>query len=262
MIGAHTGLPWPAIYHRRGGGGPPPPYAAKAVNFDTDVSISPSIDGQNIAPNSSKVLTSIWFNVPTGSIASFPALYQLRWDTNAHILTAEVGGVNDTDISSVCYNLSIPQTARIDSPDGAIAENQWYNLLFYGSLNFAAGGKTLVQYLNDIAVGAITDNLNPTTISFSNIISAIVLPASNVPLEFADLQIYPGVDLDLTVTANRRLFISDTGKPVDPAIAVAALGPPAILFSGNASTFATNQGTGGAFTTTGVITNAATSPSD
>jgi hypothetical protein len=37
---------------------------------------------------------------------------------------------------------------------------------------------------------------------------------------------------------------------------------PAVCFSGNASTFGTNKGTGGAFTTTGTLTDADTSPSD
>ncbi len=241
-----------------GGGG----YEAKAVRFDTDVSIGPSIDGQNIASDSSKVLTSLWFNVPVGSISSFPALWQLRWTSVQHFLDQEIGGVNDTDISTSCVNIALGQTARIDSPDGAISEVQWYNLLFYGSLNFAAGAKTLQQYLNDVAVGSITDNLSATTILFSGILQQPTLPASNVPMEYADFQVYPGVTADLSVEATRRLFISDTGKPVDPAVAIAALGQPAILFSGDATTFGTNQGTGGTFTLTGNLTNASTSPSD
>lgn len=54
--------------------------------------------------------------------------------------------------------------------------------------------------------------------------------------------------------ADRRNFISAAGKPVDPAVAVAAYGAPLLLFSGNATTFPINQGTGGAF----VVTDAAT----
>src|SRR4051812_21451076 len=56
--------------------------------------------------------------------------------------------------------------------------------------------------------------------------------------------------------------IVSNGKPVDPAVAVAAFGTPAVFLSGDASTFSTNKGTGGTFTTTGTLTNAATSPSD
>jgi hypothetical protein len=70
--------------------------------------------------------------------------------------------------------------------------------------------------------------------------------------------------LDFTVTANRRKFIDSNGKPVD--ISSNCSDPtgsaPAFCFSGHASTFGTNQGTGGAFTLTGSLTNATSSPSD
>jgi hypothetical protein len=63
--------------------------------------------------------------------------------------------------------------------------------------------------------------------------------------------------------ATRRLFRTADGKPVDPAVATAALGTAGtVSLSGDSSGFATNQGTGGAFTTTGTLTNAATSPSN
>lgn len=88
---------------------------------------------------------------------------------------------------------------------------------------------------------------------------------SDAVADFADVRIMPGVSLltagDIPL-AKRRLFIDAEGKPVDPAIATAELGAQCILFSGDASGFAINQGTGGAFTLTGSLTNAATSPSD
>jgi hypothetical protein len=75
--------------------------------------------------------------------------------------------------------------------------------------------------------------------------------------DLADIWIAPGVFLDFSVEANRRLFISAEGKPVNPS------GWPtsAIQFYGDADNFATNRGTGGAFTLTGPLVNAATSPS-
>ena len=83
--------------------------------------------------------------------------------------------------------------------------------------------------------------------------------------DVADFRIAPGQNWltggDIS-EATRRLFIDADGKPVDPAIATAALGVPAVLFSGDASTFGAKQGTGGAFTLTGTLTDATTSPSD
>ncbi len=63
--------------------------------------------------------------------------------------------------------------------------------------------------------------------------------------------------------AMRRLFRDVGGKPVNPATAVAALGNPTMLFSGDSSTWPTNQGTGGSFVIEdGSVTNASTGPSD
>jgi len=55
-----------------------------------------------------------------------------------------------------------------------------------------------------------------------------------------------------------------TGKPVDlgPNGSTPTGSAPSLFFSGNATSFATNQGTGGAFTLTSALTNATTSPSD
>ena len=78
----------------------------------------------------------------------------------------------------------------------------------------------------------------------------------------ADLMMWPGTYLDFSVEANRRLFISAAGKPVDPAVAVAALGTPIVRFSGPTASWHTNKGSGGGFTENGALTDASTSPSD
>ena len=81
--------------------------------------------------------------------------------------------------------------------------------------------------------------------------------------DMADLRIMIGQYVDFSVEANRRLFIDASGKPVDPVTTTATLGGPGcVLFSGDATGFAVNQGTGGAFSLTGTLTNASTSPSD
>ena len=88
--------------------------------------------------------------------------------------------------------------------------------------------------------------------------------ASNTIGDFADWRIDTRTWLtDGTIASETlALFRDGTGKPVDPAVATAMLGIPMIMFSGDASTFGGNQGTGGAFTLTGSLTNASTSPSD
>jgi hypothetical protein len=78
----------------------------------------------------------------------------------------------------------------------------------------------------------------------------------------ADLWIAPGISLldgsgDIPL-ATRRKFIDALGKPVFlGANGELATGTaPAVFLSGDASTFATNLGTGGAFATTGTLTDA------
>lgn len=88
----------------------------------------------------------------------------------------------------------------------------------------------------------------------------------------AELMLWPGVYIDFSQTANRRKFVSSSGKPVDPSAtggAIATLGAPAIYFHLNdaetANNFVANDdggATGGAFTVTGALTTYASSPSD
>jgi hypothetical protein len=74
----------------------------------------------------------------------------------------------------------------------------------------------------------------------------------------------PGQYIDFSVEANRRKFIDANGKPVDlGADGSTPTGTaPAVFFSGDASGFGTNKGTGGTFTLTGALTDATTGPSD
>ena len=74
--------------------------------------------------------------------------------------------------------------------------------------------------------------------------------------------------LDISVEANRRKFISASGKPVDlGADGSTPLGVQPLVYQrvadgAAASTFATNLGSGGNFTITGSLDIASTSPSD
>jgi hypothetical protein len=84
--------------------------------------------------------------------------------------------------------------------------------------------------------------------------------------DFADVRLAPGQNWltagDISPATMALFYDPATGKPVDPAVATTALGAPCILFSGDAASFTTNQGTGGPFTLTGALTDALSSPSD
>jgi hypothetical protein len=88
--------------------------------------------------------------------------------------------------------------------------------------------------------------------------------------DLANLMFWPGVYTDFSVQANRRLFITGTGKAADPSLAINALGAPAVcMFLGagatNADAMALNDtytATGGTFTVNGALSIAGTSPTD
>ncbi len=68
------------------------------------------------------------------------------------------------------------------------------------------------------------------------------------------LQIYPGVLLDTSIEANRRLFITADNKPQLSTVASDVLGTPAVLFNSTKKfQNGTNSGTAGNFEHTGTI---------
>lgn len=84
----------------------------------------------------------------------------------------------------------------------------------------------------------------------------------------ADLWFAPGQYIDLSVTANRRLFRSALGKPVflgldgSAPTGVSPLVYHKLYRSDAVASFATNRGSGGNFTITGTLDPATTNPSD
>ena len=84
----------------------------------------------------------------------------------------------------------------------------------------------------------------------------------------AELYFAPGQYLDFSIVANRRKFISSSGKPVYlGADGSAPTGTAPIVYQQVANgaavaTFATNLGTGGDFAITGTLVTGSTSPSD
>jgi len=137
----------------------------------------------------------------------------------------------------------------------------WHNLLVSVQTNLGVGSKILQMYLDDISsISAIADTHAAFLMTYNGKSFWIGDDgfSDSYSGDLADVWIAPGVFVDFSVTANRRKFISAAGKPVDPSGFPAS----AMLFSGNATGFLVNQGTGGAFTANGTITNASTSPSD
>lgn len=242
------------------GGGPPsatpPSYIASAVHFDGNTWLSTasltatdngfiSYAGWFKYPSPGGDADQIWVVDPENTFTSNLSLHATFGFLHR---ISPVGGAPIMEIYT----------------DPAPSLNAWHSaIVSIDTLNQA--GKI---YVDDVDVTVLAEG-DPFSMSFNGLPFFVGSDTFGVSSSFtgdvADLRIMPGVSLlsagDIP-EATRRLFIDVAGKPVDPATATAALGAPCVLFSGDATAFETNQGTGGAFMLTGALTDASTSPSD
>jgi len=256
------------------------PYIAQAVHFD-GASYLEQIHPTDI-PNSPVGAFSVWLLIPSSSDG--------QADGNTFLGT--YGGddpINDTQSQfgifdgEVSINLELddttPDAGYFSNDSGtstrAYSSDTWFHLFASWNTDFAAPDKILNILVNGTNVVDASDyfDLNGlaaavqwSTFHGSPGGNGIQIPSvtlSGFPsyaMDMADFQIWDGTYIAPT-PENLAKFISN-GQPVDPAVAAAAFGQQTILFSGDTTTFGTNQGTGGAFTLTGTLTNASTSPSN
>lgn len=154
-------------------------------------------------------------------------------------------------------------------PVALVTNGTWRHCLCHVETNHPADAKIHKVYIDDVdETIPRPDNGDSFSPAFNGLRTTV---GTDLDQEYtgdiADFQLYllgssrfVGGDIP---EATRRLFIDASGKPVNPTVAAAELGTPVLLFSGDATGFATNQGSGGAFTVeAGALTNASTSPSD
>ena len=238
-----------------GGGFGPPPYVASAVatTFATNLQQISSL------ADSPLVTVSMWANIPSSFAGQFPELLQA-----APPWVFQIGFNFNSDDTLFVQDTTSVDSFTFGSDDGAFTAGSWHHLFMACDTNHAAGLKIGFMYQDGASV------LNPantvdTNAAFSlgwngngiNVAANALTPAQEI--DFCDIQVWVGQLIDPSVPANLAKFISG-GKPVNPATAAAAFGTQTYLFSGDATGFLVNQGTGGAFTASGTFTNAATHP--
>lgn len=234
-------------------------YQANAVHFDGSTALSIA---SLTAPgdNTGLFTCSMWLKVSQNNFDDGFVWWVCDPNGNYTILSGPEMGSNQ-------WATGLDDLGAITS-GAPLSAGTWMNLLISAQTDKAIGQKVMQIYIND-ALATYT----PTDISAG----AFLLTFNGREFWFAgdpfdqyaegdaaDIWIAPGQFIDFSVEANRRKFISANGKPVDlGADGSTPTGTaPAVFFSGNASGFAINKGTGGDFTLTGSLTNASTSPSD
>lgn len=176
------------------------------------------------------------------------------------------GGVNPFFYGPMTFLSDTGVLEQSQFPVNNSVDDTWHSLIMSEITN--VDNQSCKIYIDDVDVTAASRTISSafiTNIAGMSFYLGDDTFGSGAVMDLADFRFMLNtsllIDGDIPV-ATRRLFIDENGKPVDPATATGTLGTPTILFSGDSSSFTTNQGTGGTFTLTGTLTDATTSPSD
>lgn len=238
-------------------------YTASAVNFNGSTYLH--IDA--LASSDNEFISQVlWFKtVDRGVLSTVDTADAASSYMQLQAPNPESGGVNiEVGNNGYTSGFEFRTTTQLQMYD-----DTWHSLIMSADAGHPAGSKIVKVFLDDIEVptnySGDIDNDAAFIVGYNGLSLHVAGDGSdNFTGCMADIRIMPGISL-LTggniSEATRRLFIDANGKPVDPDVATTALGTPAVLFSGNATEFVTNQGSGGAFTLTGSLTDCDTSPS-
>jgi hypothetical protein len=179
--------------------------------------------------------------------------------------TALAGGTNririDLPAGSGALRLKVSNSGGTDrwlaQTTATVFDGAWHHYAF--SVDLAAVTTSKQVYIDDVSAGlTTTTESNGSDGNFGAAdwgIAGAPDAANLFDGGLADFMVWFGTKIALSVEANRRCLISPSGKPVNPAVAVAAFGAPQSLLTGeDISTWHTNKGTGGGFTLTGTLT--------
>lgn len=245
-----------------------PGYAAKAVHLAGNTRLTKA--GFSNVSDSSYGILSWWWKPPTPS-ATYGFITNSNGDANISAITGAYGtGAYYFDAYSLDQNSHI----GVPSVNSSINWGNWQHTLMSWDVNHAVNERIIQIYVDDALslqapmggtyydegfgpacqLAWATGGYSYTFFGDNGIGSILTGDLADFYLKVTD-SFY-----DLSVEANRRKFIDASKKPVDPVnFPAGAL----VLLTGDASSFATNQGVGGAFTLVGdAFTDAATSPSD
>ncbi len=231
-------------------------YAAQAVHFDGSTYLSTA----SLTTTNNGFFSFSWWGVYTndGTNDSDFAVDPVGIANDAFAVTMD--GVNDGQTSYIFADTAGTKFLTAESAVGAVSFGTWHHICGAVSTNLSAGSKialllcdgvSIATTVTDVSTAFVNDvNGRPFFVGHDN--------ATTILGDRADIWIAPGQFVDFSDAAvlakfrtvgNRPVFLGATGSiPTGTS--------PAIFFSGNAATFATNKGTGGAFITTGTLTNA------
>jgi len=232
-------------------------YRSKAAYFDgtNDWLRRAALAG---VANGNQGSISVWIKF-NGRDADFQQIFRITASGAERFSVIRNSSPNNR-VSFIGRTTGNTQVLGMSSNATIVVASGWTHLL----ASWQTGG-TLQVYVNDVA--GVTTSVNTAgDIAYNSNECAVGGRYDGTILCDADIAEFwfNPTRIDFSVTGNRRLFISAAGKPV-------SLGPdgsrptgsvPLIYLNGPASSFQTNNGTGGDFTVIGALTDSTTSPSD
>lgn len=138
----------------------------------------------------------------------------------------------------------------------------WHNILVSWDTNHTAGNKIANLYVDSISTSpSLTDASASFTVGYAEEICAFPRDNLNVQISLAEIWYAPNQFIDFSVSGNRALFYNagnavDLGSDGSTPTGLA----PAVYIHNPAATAGINLGTGGNFTTVGVITDTSPPP--
>lgn len=236
-------------------------YVATASDYDgTNDYAKRGADLTGIADGKAGTL-SLWLKFTSGSDATTPKIFSFNNNgaTSEHFVLQRLAGPGG-QMDLVGYNAAGTIILRLTTSTAHLAAAGWFH--FLASWDLAA--TTSALYINDVVASYLIHTNTNDTLDYTNgntIVGARVDGALKTTACYSEI-LFHTTYIDLSVTANRRKFISAAKKPVDLGVdGSTPLGVQPLLYApnGNAST---NAGSGGNFTVTGTLTACSTSPSD
>ena len=209
--------------------------------------------------------TTLTFNSPFPNDSNkFILSFYIRCNADQYSLGSEIMETYDNGYFSVYFKdaeigmrfLLTPEPPLHASAD--IADSSWHHVLATADISAAryqiyVDGTDCIDFMGSPFPDAFPID---KTIPFNTGESAIIILGDgygdNLTGDISQFQFYLGKSLDFSQSTNLALFWSG-GAQVDPAQAIAVLGDPEILFDGDSASFATNQGTLGAFVLNGTL---------
>ena len=250
------------ISRRMRRGAPRGPYYANAVRFDgtndyltRDADLTGATDGKQLL-----AAFKIRMDEDGDGVAQLIFANSLTLAGSDLSLRMSRGANNNFAIA--CDNASAtPIVSLATAVNSVKASTGWISVLT--SFDLTDTGKRHLFIGDTSALDAVAVYADDTMKLAGADWSVGARPNGTAPLnaDVCDLMLWRTY-LAVSVEANRRLFHDGDGKPVNPAVAIAALGQPLIRLSGQTAKWHQNKGSGGGFTENGELTTSTTSPSD